>query len=64
MDIPPDVRRDMEAAAAIRAAADILNQAIEEGAILGLLVTVDVRLQQIGERRIRAPRVVVEVDKG
>jgi hypothetical protein len=44
----------MEAAAAIRAAADILNQAIEEGAILGLLVTVDVRLQlhEIGERSV------------
>jgi hypothetical protein len=56
----------MEAAAAIRAAADILNQAIEEGAILGLLVTVDVRLQlhEIGERSVRAPRVVVAVDEG
>jgi hypothetical protein len=53
----------MEAAAAIRAAADILNQAIEDGAILGLLVTVDVRLHEIGERRVRVPRVVVAVDK-
>jgi hypothetical protein len=64
MDLPPDVRRDVEAAAAVRAAADILNQAIEEAAILGLLVTIDLRLEEIRERRVRVPRVMVAVDKG
>jgi hypothetical protein len=64
MEIPPDVRRGMEASAAVRAAADILNQAIQEAAILGLLVTVDVRLLELGEPGARAPQVAGAVDKG
>jgi hypothetical protein len=50
-------------AAAIRAAADLLNHSIEETADVGLLVRVEVGLLSMGEP-VRVPRVVVAVDKG
>jgi hypothetical protein len=64
MELSPDVRLDREAAAAVRAAADILNEAIHEAASRGLLVTVDVSSLDLGEPRHRAPHVVVAVDEG
>jgi hypothetical protein len=63
MELSPEVRRDMELVAAVRAAADILNQAIEQAADAGLLVTVEVSSLDMGEP-VRVPRVVVAVDKG
>jgi hypothetical protein len=64
MSLPADVRRDIRLAAAVRAAAHILNHAVQEAVDRGLMVTVDVRLQELQERRTRAPRVMVAVDKG
>jgi hypothetical protein len=64
MELPPEVRKDMEAAAAVRAAADILNEAIHEAASRGLLVTVNVSSLELGEPGHHAPHVVVAVDKG
>jgi hypothetical protein len=64
MNIPPEIRRHAEAAAAVRAATDILNTAIQDAVILGLEVTVDVKLLELGEPGTRAPHVVLAVDKG
>jgi 20S proteasome alpha/beta subunit len=63
MELSSGVRRDMELAAAVRAAAEILNHAVEAAADAGLLVTVEVSSLDMGEP-VRVPRVVVAVDKG
>jgi hypothetical protein len=64
MELSPEVRLNMEAAAAVRAAVDILNQAIQEATNRGLLVTVDVSSLELGEPGHRAPHVVVAIDTG
>jgi hypothetical protein len=53
----------MELAAAVAAAAEILNHSIEAAADAGLLVTVEVSSLDMGEP-VRVPRVVVAIDKG
>jgi hypothetical protein len=53
----------MELAAAVRAAADLLNHSTEQAADAGLLVTVDVSSLDMGEP-VRVPRVMVAVGKG
>jgi 20S proteasome alpha/beta subunit len=63
MELSSGVRRDMELGAAVRAAAEILNHAVEAAADAGLLVTVEVSSLDMGEP-VRVPRVVVVVDKG
>jgi hypothetical protein len=60
MNLPPDVRRDVEAAAAVRAAADILNRAIQEAADLGLLINIEVTARGLEgddpSETVKAPR--------
>jgi hypothetical protein len=67
MNPPPDVRRDVEAAAAVRAAADILNRAIQEAADLGLLINIEVTARGLGDddpsETVKAPCVAVTVDR-
>jgi hypothetical protein len=53
----------MELAAAVRAAANLLNHSIEQAADAGLFVTVAVSSLNMGEP-VQVPRVVVAVDKG
>jgi hypothetical protein len=63
VNLPADVRRDIRLAAAVRAAAHILNHAVQEAVDMGLLVTAGVRLQELRERRTRTPRAMVAVAK-
>jgi hypothetical protein len=55
----------VEAAAAVRAAADILNRAIQEAADLGLLINIEVTARGLEDddssETVKAPRVAVTV---
>jgi hypothetical protein len=57
----------MEAAAAVRAAADILNQAIHEAAGRGLLINIEVTARGLGDddpsETVKAPCVAVTVGR-
>jgi hypothetical protein len=57
MNIPPEALRDMELATAVRAAADILNDAIEAAVKGGLIVAIETPDEV-------PPRVKAVVDKG
>jgi hypothetical protein len=67
MNLPPDVRRDVEAAAAVQAAADILNQAIHEAAGRGLFINIEVTARGLEDdnpsETVKAPRVAVTVGR-
>jgi hypothetical protein len=67
MDLPPAASRDMEAAAAVRAAADILNKAIQEALDVGLLVGIEVHEDEVQDdsrcHTLRPPSIAVVVDK-
>ncbi|MFH5924084.1 hypothetical protein [Roseomonas xinghualingensis] len=69
MNIPPHVRREMEATATatVRAAVDILNQALQEAADLDLRISIEVTDMGLGDddpsEAVQAPRVAVTVDR-
>jgi hypothetical protein len=56
MEFSEEARRDMELAAAVRAAAQILNDVIEAATDGGLIVTVELREEE-------PPRIEVAVDR-
>jgi hypothetical protein len=67
MELSPKVRRDMELAAAVHAAADVLNQAIHEAADRGLLINIEVTARRLGDddpsETVKAPCVAVTVGR-